>query len=746
MRLKHARGLIIRLTIAIAMTAVFVMHVRGDWHLALVAQMERNLYDARLRLALPDERPSSVVIVDIDEKSIAELGHWPWPRDVLAQLLDKLFDEYGVRVAGFDVVFAEPYEASALSLLDDLEGQLSDLNAEDRQLIAAQRQRWNTDETFAASLIGRDVVLGYVFKDRLTADEPVGAGRLPEPLFTKAQVARLDLAMAEAQGYVAPYEMHTFASEYAGFFSNPYVDSDGIFRRVPLMQQFEGDVYSSLSLSVASAALGGVMPSFVFADPENAALDAVNLEGLQLGDRFLPVDGHLNALVPYQGPAGSFPYVSVVDVLSGQADIETLFDSIVLVGTSAPGLLDLRATPVGARFVGVEIHANLVHGILNGGLKSSPHYMQGVELVALLMVAVLVTLLSLLSAGLGIAGLVALVVAVFYAGLYGWQHHDLNIPVASSIALATSLFLLQFAYSYAVESRKKRHLSKVFGQYIPEELVADLDASEEEVSLEGESREMSVLFSDVRSFTSISEGLDPIELTQLMNEFLTPITRVIHENRGTIDKYMGDAVMAFWGAPLHDDRHAYHSVTAGLKMIEALDALQPHFRSRGWPEIKVGVGANTGAMNVGNMGSEFRMAYTVLGDTVNLGSRLEGLTKQYGVQFIVSESTALSAPEYLYRELDAVRVKGKQEPIRIFEPLMAVEQASEADIEMIGYWNQVLEFYRFQQWSEAKQALQSLLADDPQRMIYQTYLQRIAAFEQSPPPPDWDGVFTHTSK
>ncbi|MDD9893624.1 MAG: adenylate/guanylate cyclase domain-containing protein, partial [Gammaproteobacteria bacterium] len=643
------------------------------------------------------------------------------------------------------IVFAEPYEASALQLLNDLEGKL-ETSPEESELLASARERWDTDETFAASLIGRNVVLGYVFKDRLAPDEPVGAGMLPDPLYRADQLGALAVPFAEGAGYVAPYDMHMFAAERAGFFSNPHVDRDGIFRRVPLMQAYEGDVYSSLALSVARLALGEPPLRFVFADPDGAPLDDLNLEGLQLGERFLPVDGELNALVPYQGRSGAFEYVSVVDVLNGGADIETLFDSVVLIGTSAPGLLDLRATPVGARFVGVEIHANLVHGILNGGLKSSPQYMQGVELLALVVIAMVITLFSLLPAIWGVSALVGLVVLIFYIGLYGWQAHDLNIPVASSIGLAIGLFLLQFAYSYAVESRKKRHLSKVFGQYIPEELVADLDASEEEVSLEGENREMSVLFSDVRSFTSISEGLDPVELTQLMNEFLTPITRVIHENRGTIDKYMGDAVMAFWGAPLHDDDHAYHSVTAGMKMIEALDALQPHFKSKGWPEIKVGVGVNSGPMNVGNMGSEFRMAYTVLGDTVNLGSRLEGLTKQYGVQFIVSEITAQAAPQYLYRELDAVRVKGKQEPVRIFEPVGGVEAASEAEMEEIGLWNQVLEYYRFQQWQKAKEGLKTLAETYPERMVYDLYVERIELFEAESPGEDWDGVFTHTSK
>lgn len=746
MRFNRLRGFTMRLAIAVAVTAAFMLHVRGNVELGLVSQVERYLYDARLKMALPAEKPTSVVIVDIDEASIAQLGHWPWSRDIVAKLVDTLFDDYGVRVLGFDIVFAEAFDQSALTLLDELAGELPALSDEQQALLSEKRVRWNTDEVFADSLVGRDIVLGYVFKDVVAANEPEGTGLLPPPVIEQQQLGKFDLPFIEAAGYVAPYDIHMVSASGAGYFSNPHVDPDGIFRRVPLMQKYRGDVYSALSLEVAQRALGNPPLQFVFADPNAERYDALNLEGLQLGEQFIPVDERLSALVPYQGGSGTFPYVSFVDVLSGAADIELLFDSVVLIGTSAPGLLDLRATPVGARYVGVEIHANLVHGMLNGGIKHSPHFMQGLELFSLLLIALLISVLTLMPALWGVLGLSAIVVGVFYLGLWGWSRHDLDVPVAASIAQAVGLFFLQFAYSYAVESRKKRHLSKVFGQYIPEELVADLNQSEQEVSLEGENREMTVLFSDVRGFTTISEGLEPVELTQLMNDFLTPITKVIHENRGTIDKYMGDAVMAFWGAPLTDEEHAYHSVTAGLKMIVALDELQPHFKSKGWPEIKVGVGANTGPMNVGNMGSEFRMAYTVLGDTVNLGSRLEGLTKQYGVQFIVSEYTAKAAPQYLYRELDAVRVKGKNEPVRIFEPIELVEEATNASMELVGRWNEALECYRFQHWDKAIEVITQLQELDPERMLYSIYLERISHFQEHGPGEEWDGVYTHTSK
>jgi adenylate cyclase len=280
---------------------------------------------------------------------------------------------------------------------------------------------------------------------------------------------------------------------------------------------------------------------------------------------------------------------------------------------------------------------------------------------------------------------------------------------------------------------------------VPSEIVSELDAGGAEVSLEGESREMSVLFSDVRGFTTISEGLGPRELTQLMNEFLTPITAVIHRHRGTIDKYMGDAVMAFWGAPLPDADHARNAVRAALDMVAELNALRPAFRERGWPAIAIGVGIASGEMNVGNMGSRFRAAYTVLGDTVNLGSRLEGLTKKYGVDVVVSAATAALVPELAFRELDRVRVKGKQEPVAIFEPLGQRDRLTEAELLAAARFAEVLVHYRARAWDAAETILAELAGIDAEP-LHALYLERIRHFRANPPPEDWDGVFTFETK
>jgi adenylate cyclase len=314
------------------------------------------------------------------------------------------------------------------------------------------------------------------------------------------------------------------------------------------------------------------------------------------------------------------------------------------------------------------------------------------------------------------------------------------------VGLILFIFVFQTLWGFFVEARDKRMLAKLFGQYIPPELVEEMAESPEKISVSGESRDMTVLFSDVRGFTTISEGLEPQALTQLMNEMLTPMTHVIHHHRGTIDKYMGDAIMAFWGAPLEDPDNARHALEAGLEMVKALPGINQRFREKGWPEINIGVGLNSGLMSVGNMGSEFRMAYTVMGDAVNLGSRLEGLTKQYGVNIIVSEFTRAKVPDYCFLELDRVKVKGKDEPVVIFEPLGPTSEQTEETLHRLERFHSALSEYREQRWSIAEQSLLKLAEEEPDRKIYQVYLERIAHFKEDPPDIDWDGVFTHTSK
>jgi adenylate cyclase len=297
-----------------------------------------------------------------------------------------------------------------------------------------------------------------------------------------------------------------------------------------------------------------------------------------------------------------------------------------------------------------------------------------------------------------------------------------------------------------IEREQRQRIARTFGQYIPPQLVAEMTQSGQEVTVGGESREMTVLFSDVRGFTTISEGLAPQELTALMNAFLSPMTHVIHDHRGTIDKYMGDAIMAFWGAPLHDANHARQGVVAALSMVRKMERLKDEFIARGWKPIKVGIGLNTGMMNVGNMGSDFRMAYTVLGDAVNLGSRVESLTKQYGVSLMITEFTQASVPGLLSREVDLVRVKGKAAPVRLYEPLGFAGEVDPQTVARSSEHLAALALFRGQQWDAAQSAFAALSRSEPDSVLYKLYLDRINAYRNDPPPADWDGVYTHTEK
>jgi len=402
---------------------------------------------------------------------------------------------------------------------------------------------------------------------------------------------------------------------------------------------------------------------------------------------------------------------------------------------------------VSSVFPGVEVHANLIAGMLDGTIKERPAYVLGAEVVLLtaggVVLAVLLPLLSPLRATLA-----ALAALGGYVGfnLAVWQMAHVVLPLASSLLMTLAMFALNMSYGYFVESRSKRQFTELFGQYVPPELVDQMAHDPGKYSMEGKSEELTVLFADIRGFTSIAEGLDPKELSQLLNEYLTAMTRVIGEHRGTLDKYIGDAIMAFWGAPIAEPKHAQRAVAAAIAMQAQLEALNASFKARGWPEIRIGVGINTGAMSVGDMGSRVRKAYTVLGDAVNLASRLEGLTKRYGASIVVGEATRQAVSGMVFRELDRVRVKGKDESVAIFEPIGPEADVAQQKAEELRLWQQVLKAYRAQSWDQAELALFNLQRLYPNAPLYALYTERVAYFRAHPPERRWEGVTTFEEK
>lgn len=738
--------LLIRVLISLLMLAFFTAHIAAKPRIELIDRIENYLYDVRVRLTMPGTVDDRIVIIDIDEASQAELGQWPWPRDTLAAIVDRLFDDYEIHILGLDALFAEAEERSAERLLKVLAASPIAANPEVARELEQHRERLDSNYRFAESLIARDVVTGFVFKDSVSDGEPAATGSIPAPIIISAALTGLSVPFVQARGFAGNLPELQENAVGGGFFDSPIIDSDGVFRRAPLVQFFDGDLYASLALEVTRIAVGSPDVGLSFATRSDGRMSGIELEALTLGERRIPVNEQVAIYIPYRGPQESFPYVSAKDVLAGSAPAATLRGKIALLGASAAGLLDLRSTPVGQRYIGVEAHANMIAGILDGTIRQQPAWSDGLEFFLLLVIALLTALLMpRLTPLLALTLVFAMLSAAMLGNLWLWSAHGLIVPIASLLGFILLASMLQITYGFFVEQRNKRHLSQVFGQYIPPAIVDEIDASGDEISLDGESREMSVLFSDVRGFTTISEGLDATELTRLMNEFLTPFTGVIQSHRGTIDKYMGDAVMAFWGAPLADNEHARHALLAAFDMIRVVKQLDEPFRAKGWPQIRVGVGIASGDMNVGNMGSEFRIAYTVMGDTVNLGSRLEGLTKQYGVDIIVNDKTAALVPDFTYRELDLVRVKGKTEPVAIFEPLGPSSELSEQHGEQLAAYATALTAYRAANWDIAATALKALQhqADD---LLYNVYLDRIDNFRRSPPPQGWDGVFDHLSK
>ena len=737
----------IRIALGVGLTVVLCLNVLGLIHIQAIDRLENFSYDTRTRLTMPNTLDKRVVIVDIDEKSLKEQGRWPWNRKVLAGLVDNLLEEYHAKVIGFDMVFAESDESSGLGNLRSLGDRYLKDDAKFHEALNKVSPGLNYDQIFADHLRGRPVVLGFYFNQSNPPVEPMG--QLPRPSLEGGMFDGLDIGFIKANSYGANLALLQKSARSAGHF-NFLPDEDGILRKIPMLEDYNGAQYPSFSLAVAQEALmaESIDPDVVVDTTDTGSKKMyASVASIGVGKQRIPVDDTVSALIPFRGGRGSFAYVSATDVLNKRAARAVLDGAIVLVGTTAPGLMDLRATPIDSVYPGVEAHANMIVGILDGNVKRHPEYTPTLEIVALLVLGLILSLvLPKLNPASASAVSVGILVVVVVSNLVAWQHANLVLPLASLVVLVTSIFVLNMSYGFFYESRGKRQLAGIFGQYVPPELVGEMAKNPGNYTLESENRELTVLFSDVRGFTSISEGLSPKELSELMNEYLTPMTKIIHENRGTIDKYMGDAIMAFWGAPVQTNDHALLALRASMQMMERLDELKSTFVSKGWPPIDIGIGLNTGDMTVGNMGSSFRMAYTVMGDAVNLGSRLEGLTKEYGVPIIVSEFTKARVPEFVFCELDLVRVKGKDQPVAIFEPVGEVANVSESRLGELGTYGAALQLYRDQSWADAKKAFEKLRELSPARKLYGLYLERIRYYEENPPATDWDGAFTFKTK
>jgi adenylate cyclase len=728
--------------------ALMLGHAARSFQIGLINHADAIAYDAKVRLTMPRGVDQRIAILDIDEKSLQEIGRWPWGRERMAQLVTKLFDHYGVAVLGFDVVFAEPDDSSGLKSLESLAlGELRG-NAKFQALLEELRPRLDHDRLFVQALSGRPAILGFYLSNRSDA---TGSGALPPPALPAGSFKGRNVAITAWSSHGGNLVQFQQAAAGGGHF-NPLVDFDGVARRVPLIAEYQGNYYEALSLAIVRHLLG--KPALVPGFPDEKLATAggyAEMEWLDVpaeqGILRIPVDENAAALVPFRGFQGSFAYHSLADVLAGRVAAEQLKGRIALVGTTAPGLLDLRATPVANIYPGVEVHANLIAGMLDGTIKHKPSYVVGAEILVLgaaaLFMVFLVPLLSPLRATLATAALLALLVAI---NLALWHYANLVLPLAAGVIMVLVLFALNMSHGYFVEARAKRQFTELFGRYVPPELVEEMSRDPERYSMDGRNAELTMLFADVRDFTSISEAMEPTQLTQLMNEYLTSMTAAIHHRRGTLDKYIGDAIMAFWGAPVADADHATHAVLACLEMQAALEELNRSLTTRGWPQLRIGVGINTGTVTVGDMGSTVRKAYTVMGDAVNLASRLEGITKYYGAAILVGEATRRAAKGVVFREIDRIRVKGKDEPVTIFEPLGFAGSIDRAQLDEIESWNQALGHIRARDWDQADRVLSALARTAPGCELYRIFMGRVAEYRRQPPAEDWDGVTAFASK
>ncbi|NKB54597.1 MAG: CHASE2 domain-containing protein [Rhizobiaceae bacterium] len=705
-------------------------------------------FDAYQRLKPRVIQTQPVAILDINEDSIRKIGQWPWPRTKLAELVDKL-TAAGAVVVGFDIVFAEPDRLSPDKVASDNQA----LTSEIKQALTSLP---SNDRVFANAIKKSRIVLGQTSVrshgdiDQNSTNEledmpHAFLGPDPRPFLPNYPAIVENLPMLEESAIGR------------GVFT-VIPDEDGVFRHVPMLFQIDGKLRLSLSAELLRVATG----SRAFA----VRSDEAGVNAIKVG-RLLIATDRTATVWPYFSPTSASRFVSAIDVLEGKVDPNRLRGHLILVGTSAIGLEDFRATPMGSLMAGVEIHAQVIENILSNQMLVRPNYAIAVELLTILVVGLLaIAFVPLLNATWAFVFAAMVVLSYVGGSYYAFANFRLLIdPVFPSVTVVV-IFIILATFNYLREERRRREIRSAFGQYVSPDLVSELAESPDGLSLGGETRELSILFSDVRGFTAISENFkeNPQGLTELMNEFLTALSNAILKHNGTIDKFMGDAVMAFWNAPVPHEQRARSSCLAALEMLHNVGELNKQ-KEREWEAIEdqnergilhhinIGIGINSGDCVVGNMGSELRFDYTCLGDPVNLASRLEGQSKPYGVLIILGQNTAAYVQDEMATlEIDRLRVKGKLEPETVHGLFGDADQLANTEFqELKRLNNSMLNAYREQDWETASALIelmteQSEIADIDLETYLFMYDTRIIEFRENPPGRDWDGVYVATSK
>ncbi|MCX7816804.1 MAG: adenylate/guanylate cyclase domain-containing protein [Syntrophales bacterium] len=706
-----------------------------------------------LRLVSRGRLPTTdvVVIAAIDEKSLGEIGRWPWSRKVIAKLVEKLKSD-GAKAIAFDIVFSEPEENPSMKVLQGLSEELGGLDyaLKDRlyKVIKAKRDDLSPDKVLAKAIERTgNVTLGYFF---YTTAREVAHLKPEEIDMARELISNSRYPMVQSKGQVDERNLiHAYAavanikelSEVAvnsGYF-NAYPDSDGVIRWSPLVVKFGDGYYYSLAMAALLQFAG--MPI------AGVRLAEFGVESIIVENISIPVDESGRILINYRGPAKTFPHYSITDILHNRLPPDTLRDKIVIVGATATGIYDLRVTPYSSVYPGVEIHANVIDNILVGDFLKRTNFTIFLDMCAIIVLGMIVGLtIPRLKAVLSVIVTLSFLITFIFVNTLLLAKYRIWLNMVYPVATIIVIYTFITVYRYVTEEMEKKRIRSAFQYYLTPAVINEILQDPSKLKLGGDKKELTVMFSDVRGFTTISESLSPEDLVSLLNEYLSEMTRIVFKYDGLLDKYIGDAIMAVFGAPIDQHDHALRACKTALDMMEKLKALQDKWEQEGRPRLDIGIGINSGDMVVGNMGSDIRFDYTVMGDNVNLASRLEGINKEYGTHIVISEYTYERVKDHMFcRELDAVRVKGKKMPVKIYE-LLCERENKDAHEKYVKVFEEALDAYRSCQWDRAIALFEKVIQIKGEDPPSEVYIKRCLDLKENPPDQPWDGVYTMTKK
>ena len=705
------------------------------WAPRSVELLDLKTVDLRHLVRGPLAAGGEIVIVAIDEQSLHEIGRWPWPRARLADVVDTVAAGGAVAI-GFDLVFDQPERQLDLPTLQ------SAVQAAPRrpaaELFADLEARLDGDRRLAAAITAADrVVLGHFFEFGVPADsEPA-----PEfPALSVRETAGANPAAVPTAGRVHPNTPALATAAWSVGHLNFLPDGDGQYRRLPLGIRLGDRIGPAFALELLRRAAGGKAATIQLAP--------FGVASLRIGPVALPVDERGALWVNYLGTAGTIQTVSAADVLAGRTPPATFDGRIAILGATATGF-DAIATPFGPVVPGAEGHASVIDNVLHDRCLYRPAWMNAAEAAGLVVGALLIGLALKWWRGVG-GVVIALGLGVAYLGVSQWAFvtHGLVLSAVYPVATVLTCTLAGTAFQYLTEEREKRRIRMAFQTYVGTEVTELLAADPSRLRLGGDRRPLTIFFSDIRGFTTVSEGLAPETLGELLNDYLGEMTTIVFRHRGVLDKYIGDALMAFWGAPLDAPDQAAQAARAALDMQTALPGLYDRWRARGWPTFEIGIGIDSGDAVVGNFGSAQRFSYTAMGDHVNLASRLEGLNKMYGTKVLVSAATrGALGDEFVCREIDRVRVKGKTVPVAIFELMGRRSEAAAGRLRRLEeLFTRGLDAYRARGWDAAIAAFEGVIVEYPDDGPTEVYLGRCAALRAESPGAEWDGVYEAKTK